>query len=194
MNPTDAATKASEALCAKLNIEGDGVDAPMYDPLADHAVGQNYTNYAPAIDGISHAGDIQHWFTDTIQDHSAADAVMVFAEECAAAWWSDKPDAAPMPEWGEAQIRHLCRDISSRYLQGHIGEQWVARNLTESPLAPERDDDETRGIDLRTTDDVTFQVKTVTNFGTADFEKENADRLIEVKTNDDGEVVGHQEK
>jgi hypothetical protein len=194
-DPTEAARQATNQICVRMGktAGGSGVTVPIYDKLATHAVGRNWANYVTHIEGISNQTDTQKWFLQEARENGAAPTIRKMVEKCAYAWCLDKPEAAPMPDWSRSQILQFARRVAARYVQGAIGEVFVAENVVSEPLAEEQDGDESRGIDLRTTHGVTYQVKTVTHFGTSDSSESEADRVFEVKTDEHGGVKGYQE-
>ena len=194
-DPTESARQATNQICLDMGKTAgeSGVDAPIYDSLADHAVGRNWSNYMTSIDGVSNLTDSQKWFLDDARRNGATATVKHVVEVCAHVWHMRKPRAEPLTAWSRDQILQFARKVAARYVQGAVGEVFVADNVVDEPLADERDGDESRGIDLRTTHGVTYQVKTVTYFGNSENRSGDADHVIEVKTDGHGCVKGYQQ-
>jgi hypothetical protein len=185
MNPTEAALEATYRITDQTPDEplGTGGAGPVSRPTdgAPH----NYTNYAQsAIDAPT--GFLRYVLT--ADDRPAAIAEM---SEAIVARWNDlAPTAKPADEWTTQEWHNLTLALAFRYIKGATGElYWIDVLKGEGEeIAEPRDDDEARGIDIRTERGETFQIKTTEAWDDANFDKNNADYNVTVKVNNAGEI------
>lgn len=185
MNPTQAAIDATFKITGEEPPEplGTGGAGPVSRPT--DGLAHNYTNYAQATI------DAPHGFLRRVliaDDRPAAIADM--AQAIVARWNQLKPTAKPADEWTTQEWHNLTLSLAFRYIKGATGElYWIDVLKQEGEeIAEPRDDDEKRGIDVRTKRGETFQVKTTESFGDEQFKKDNADYKVTVKVNSLGEV------
>ena len=185
MNPTQAAMDATHRITNDTPDDplGTGGAGPVSRPTdgAPH----NYTNYAQSAINAP-TGFLRYVLTAA----DRPEAIAEMAEAIVARWNELKPTAKPADEWTTQDWHNLTLALSFRYIKGATGELYwidVIRQKGEK-IAEPHDDDEARGIDIRTERGDTFQVKTTENWGDEQFKKNNADYNVTVKVNEAGEV------
>lgn len=187
MNLTEIADAATALLVNDYGSRprGEAARHTITSTLAEHGMAHNWTNYSPAIDGIGHATDTQKWVLN--HAHDLPEAVAHLCEVVAAAWTHDKDDGKMLDRWNETQIRDLVDRAVARYVRGALGEM-AAMERIRGRVVEENVNDESEGVDIRTEDGTTYQVKTVFPGGDPDFDKKNADYLMTVEMTGEGEV------
>jgi hypothetical protein len=141
--------RAIEQLCSTHDPDG----GPTAVHLGAFATGcrQNFSNFVVGqIDELGGLSDLQKWFADF---ENVADAVVALAEAAVDGWVASAsyPAAQPMAEWAPGHVASLVDAVMGRWGAGGAGED-VARELLTADgceMLPERDGDETDGIDLR---------------------------------------------
>lgn len=190
MNLTDVADNTVAMLCEEYGAEPQNIDEPprhiITSPYVDFTPKQNWVNYVVGrLEGVESTGDIQHWFTKEDDPSVAVYKAVVAAVE----GWNNHDEygekATELEDWAAIQYRSFVDCVVGRYIKGGIGEMYVA-SMVNGRILDEQDGDEKAGIDLRTTE-ATYQIKTVGKWDTADFDKQNADVLVEVKIDPSGE-------
>lgn len=191
MNLDRIAATTTDALCEKHQIDGGKLMKPITHPTAGMAY--NWANWVPPRiqdSGVSTVSDLQTWFNKRSQEGETWMAVAEMAEYAVAGWMADDnyPESTPLADWNKQAVLDFVWEIISRRVLGMIGEVYTAENIVNGKILPERDDDENRGIDIRTAS-ATYQVKTTGQFGNENPSEDcEADWLVVVKVND-GEVV-----
>jgi hypothetical protein len=165
---TDRLTEA--ALAARPNADYDASE-PYGNPLADATLGQSY-NWTRHLVPENAVDEIRSY--DTI-----AEGVARVAESAIEALYDYSPETEPL---SVHSVIGAYKAVAARFGVGALGERHFAHDC-EKVVAP-RPGDENAGVDVRTADGVTFQVKTGDD-KRSDWDKKDADHLVWVKPGDE---------